>query len=81
MQKLGAITNADLASWGKNDLIFPKAQAETAVEHLQQGYLSLIYNRLWNNQNVLLQFPMNLSTNFLAIMLIFLRKLGRTIAL
>lgn len=31
-----------LLIWGENDLIFPKAQAEAAVQHLQQGYLSVI---------------------------------------
>jgi pimeloyl-ACP methyl ester carboxylesterase len=31
-----------LLIWGEEDLIFPKAQAEAAVKHLQQGYLSII---------------------------------------
>ncbi len=31
-----------LLLWGEDDLIFPKAQAEAAVKHLQQGYLSII---------------------------------------
>lgn len=31
-----------LLMWGENDLIFPKSQAEAAVQHLQQGYLKVI---------------------------------------
>jgi len=31
-----------LLIWGAEDLIFPKSQAEAAVKHLQQGYLSII---------------------------------------
>ncbi|MBW4419250.1 MAG: alpha/beta fold hydrolase [Myxacorys californica WJT36-NPBG1] len=31
-----------LLVWGADDLIFPKTQAEAAVNHLQQGYLSII---------------------------------------
>lgn len=42
VDKLPQLQMPTLLIWGENDLIFPKAQAEAAVQHLQQGYLSII---------------------------------------
>lgn len=42
VDKLPLLQMPTLLIWGEDDLIFPKTQAEEAVKHLQQGYLSII---------------------------------------
>lgn len=42
VDKLPQLQMPTLLIWGENDLIFPKTQAEAAVQHLKQGYLNII---------------------------------------